>query len=98
MGGDSAIEFNGDCRQKDMINDFGRNVWCLDDSTLEDMMDAGVYHIDTLVSDESMQKQEVLNNCTQALDGFGSTIDGVGSSFVPDEDAVKTYDENKEAE
>ena len=98
VGGDSAIEFNGDCRQKDMINDFGRNVWCLDDSTLEDMMDAGVYHIDTLVSDESMQKQEVLNNCTQALDGFGSTIDGVGSSFVPDEAAVKTYDENKEAE
>ena len=45
-----------------------------------------------------MQKQEVLNNCTQALDGFGSTIDGVGSSFVPDEAAVKTYDENKEAE
>jgi len=98
VGGDSAIEFNGDCRQKDMINDFGRNVWCLDDSALEDMMDAGAYHIDALVSDESMQKQEVLNNCTQALDGFGSTIDGVGSSFVPDEEAVKTYDENKEAE
>lgn len=95
VGGDSAIEFNGDCRQEDMINDFGRNAWCLEEVALEDMMDAGDYDLADLIPESSMEKQEVLDNCTQVLDGFGSTIDGVGSSFVPDETAVKTYDKNK---
>ena len=98
VGGDSTIEFNGDCRQKDMINDFGRNVWCLGDGYLIDMMDTAGYDLSVLIPEESMDKQEVLNIRSQVLDGFASKIEGAGSSFVPDEAAVKIYDENKNAE
>ena len=98
VGGDSTIEFNWDCRQGDLINDFGRNVWCLEDGYLIDMMDYGDDDLSALIPEESMEKQEVLNIRSQVLDGFASKVDGAGSSFVPDEAAVKVYNENKEAE
>lgn len=98
VGGNSTIDFNGDCRQGDLKNDFGRNVWCLEEGALEDMMGAGAYDIEKLIPEKMMEKQEVLNMRSQALDGFASKIEGVGSSFVPDNAAVEEYNENKEAE
>ena len=98
VGGESTIEFSGDCRQKDMINNFGRKVWCLEDGYLIDMMDTAGYDLSVLIPEECMEKQEVLNIRSQVLDGFASKIEGAGSSFVPDEAAVKIYDENKRAE
>ena len=30
VGGETAIEFNPDCREEDQINGLGKNTWCPD--------------------------------------------------------------------
>ena len=97
VGGDSAIDFNYDCRQKDLINDFGRNVWCFEGS-LEDRVDVGPYDMAVLIPESSFVLQETADDRDAVLDGMKSKVEGVGSSFVPDQEAVERYNENKEAE
>ena len=93
VGGDSMIDFNYDCRQDDLLNDFGRNVWCLEEGELEDMIDCGPYNLAVLIPEGSMQKQEVIRDRDQVLDGLKSKIDGVGSTFVPDEEEIKLWEQ-----
>jgi len=93
----STIEFNYDCREKDMINDFGANTWCIGEGTLEDYMDAGDYDIEVMMPKGGLDKQKVMHSRSEAIDGFKSLIDGVGSEFVPGEHAMKLYNDNKEA-
>ena len=40
-----------------------------------------------------MKKQTVITDRDEALDGFRSRIDGIGSNFVPEEKYVKIYKE-----
>ena len=91
VGGDSAVEFNGDCREEDMINDFGRNVWCIEEGTLADMIDAGDYDLSVLFPESSMAKQEVYKDHDQVLDGLKSKIEGVGSTFAPSEKEIELW-------
>ena len=85
VGGGSTIEFNYDCEQEDLINDFGRNVWCLEDDDFAGTIDAGEYDLSVLIPESMMAEQEVISDRDQILDVLQSKIEGVGSAFVPDE-------------
>ncbi len=91
VGGDSSVEFNTDCREEDMINEFGRNVWCLEENTLEEMIDAGDYDLSVLIPAENMALQEVINDRNQVLHELKSKIEGVGSAFAPNEEEVELW-------
>jgi hypothetical protein len=93
VGGNSAIDFNYDCKIKDLINDFGRNVWCFEEGDLEEMMDSGGYGLAILIPEGSMGKQEVINDRGQVLDGLKSKIDGIGSSYVPSEEEIELWEQ-----
>lgn len=95
VGKSSAIEFNYDCRQKDLINDIGRNVWCIAKGDLEEYIDCGDYDMQVLMPEASMLQQDVIHKRKEVINGFASRIEGVGSSFIPDESYVKIYKEKK---
>ena len=96
VGESSTIEFNGDCREEDMTNDFEANTWCIPEGTLEDYMDAGDYGYEKLMPEDAIAKQTVTYDRSQVIDGFKSLVDGAGSEFVPGEGAMKLYNDNKE--
>lgn len=92
-GGDSAVEFNSDCRQKDMVNVFGENTWCLEEGVkLEDAVDFYGLDPEVLFPEKAMKKQTVISGRDKALDGFKSLIDGAGSAFVPEDKYVEIYE------
>ena len=93
VGGDSAIEFNYDCAQEDLINNYGRNVWCLEEGTLEDMIDVGDYDLSVLIPAGNMALQEVVNSRDDVLDGLKSKINGVGSTVIPDDSEIELWRE-----
>jgi len=62
------------------------------------MMDAGRYDVEDLIPEKSLEKQEVLNVRSQAIDGFASKVKGAGSTFTPDQEAVQLYEENRTEE
>ena len=43
----------------------------------------------------SMLQQDVIHKRKEVINGFASRIEGVGSSFIPDESYVKIYKEKK---
>ena len=90
VGGDSCIEYNTDCREEDMVNDFGSNVWCVEGS-LEDCIETGDYSIERLMPGGPAEAQKVLHERGEALDGVKSLVDGVGSGFVPDDKEVAKW-------
>ena len=96
VGGGDAIAFNEDCKEKDLINSFGRNIWCVEDGSLENHISVGDYDIDVLLPNGTLKKQNVLSNRDEVIDGFTSLIEGAGSEFVPGEGALKLYNENNE--
>ena len=92
VDGDSAIEFNSDCKEGDLINDFGENAWCLaGDSDILDWSDAGDYDISNLLPQAAVDKQKIILDRAEAIDGFKSLIGGVGSTFVPSDEYIKLY-------
>ena len=93
VGGNSAIDFNYDCKIKDLINDFDRNVWCFEEGDLEEMMDSGGYGLAILIPEGSMQKQEVVSDRSLVLDGLKSKVEGVGSSYVPSEEEIELWEQ-----
>ena len=93
----STIEFNYDCKEKDLVNEFEANVWCIGEGSLEDYMDTGDYDTAVMMPNGGMEKQVVMHNKDEAIDGFASLVEGVGSEFVPGEQAMELYDGNKEA-
>ena len=86
----SCIEFNGDCDEKDMVNEFGENMWCIGEGTLEDFIDTAGYDIDVMMPG-GLEKQSVLHDRSKAASGCRSLIKGTGSQFVPGEHAMKLY-------
>ena len=90
VGGETGIEFNADCREKDLVNAFGENVWCID-GALSDMLDLGGFDESVLFGREALALQKVENDRAAVLDGFLSRIDGYGSSFVPSDEAIALY-------
>ena len=91
-----GIEFNGDCRQKDMINDFGENTWCIGRGGMEEYIDTAGLDRKVLMPDAMMRKQKVTHDRDSVLDGFTSLVSGAGSSFVPGDEAVEIYEKNRE--
>lgn len=92
VGGDASIEFNGDCREKDMANDFGENTWVIDKSTFEETCDLAGYDPAVLFPDDGLKKQIVNDDKESVIDGMRSLVKGTGSSFVPDASAIKRAD------
>ena len=92
VGGDASIEFNGDCREKDMANDFGENTWVIDGSTFEETCDLAGYDPAVLFPDDGLKKQIINDDKESVIDGMRSLVKGTGSSFVPDASAIKRAD------
>ena len=90
VGDNTGLEFNPDCREEDLVNEFGENIWCFDcEDSFEDRFDAGDYDLDRLID---LDKQQLVLKREELLDGFRSLKEGKGSSFVPDEEYIKIYD------
>ena len=68
IGGETAVEFNEECSEEDMINDISGNAFC--EIGDEESWMAG---FGTMYQDR-----------TEMADGFRSLIDDLGSRFVPD--------------
>ena len=75
VGGETAIEFNDYCNEEDMVNDISGNAFC----EIEDE-ESWAAEYGAMYEDRSA-----------LLDGFHSLIDGVGSSFVPNEKQMELY-------
>ena len=92
-GDGTGLEFNPDCREEDLLNEFGENIWCFDcEDSFEDRCDAGDYDLEKLVD---TNKQLLIPGREDVLDGLRSLKEGKGSSFVPDEEYLNIY-ESKE--
>ena len=90
VGDNAGLEFNPDCREEDLVNEFGENIWCFDcEDSFEDRFDAGDYDLSRLID---LDKQQLVANREEVLDGFRSLEEGKGSSFVPDEKYVSIYE------
>ena len=79
VGGETAVEFNEDCRKKDLINEISGNAFC------------GIEDIDS----RTLEYGKMYENRTEVIEGFRSLLDGTGSGFVPDEDLMKLYHAQK---
>lgn len=75
VGGETAVEFNEDCNDKDMVNDISGNACC----EIEDE--------ESWMADYGPSYQDRAN----VVDGFRSLIDNVGSFFVPDDKLLDLY-------
>ncbi len=79
VGGETAVEFNEDCRKDDMTNDISGNAFCEIEDEESWVVDYGkMYEIRT-----------------EVIEGFRSLIDGTGSGFVPDEGLMELYNAKK---
>ena len=94
VGDNTGLEFNPDCREEDLVNEFGENIWCFDcEDSFEDRFDAGDYDLGRLID---LDKQQLVPDRDDVLDGFRSLKEGKGSSFVPDEEHIKIYESLKD--
>ena len=89
VGGDLGIEFNYDCAEEDLVNNFGENTWFLEKGN--DFADGGDYDVDKMMPD-ALDKQTMADKRSDVIDGFKSLIEGAGSSFVPDDEYIKIYE------
>ena len=78
LGGETAIEFNDDLSEEDMVNDISGNA-------------AADFEDEDSWTDEY---GELYADREEAAEEFRSLIDGVGSRFVPDEGMMELYREN----
>lgn len=75
IGGETAVEFSEEVRKEDMVNDISGNAFC----EFEDE-DSWTAEYGAMYQDRS-----------EVADGFRSLVDGIGSSFVPDEELMELY-------
>lgn len=75
VGGETAIEYNENCSDEDMVNDISGNACC-------EVADEGSWEAEF---------GPVHQDRAAVLDGFRSLVDNVGSSFVPDEKLTDLY-------
>jgi hypothetical protein len=91
VGGEVGIEYNTDCAETDLVNDFGENFFCMDGEA-NDLLSIKRYG-DTLIFPQEMQKlQRTIENRENALSGLRSDMDGFGSAFVPNEAMISLYE------
>ena len=76
VGGGTAVEFNEDCRRKDMVNN------------IHDNAAAGFDEKDSWKG----KYGRAFDSRDEVIEGFMSRFEGVGSSFVPDDEYVKIYE------
>ncbi len=92
VGGGSAIEFNLDCREEDMVNELGENTWCVEADDLKEMIDFGDFDLEKLLPGGALEKQTVTSDKDSVIEGWASKVKGVGSSFVPKENAIPDHE------
>ncbi|MBQ6370715.1 MAG: hypothetical protein IJJ21_03935 [Firmicutes bacterium] len=80
VGGETAVEFSEDCRKKDMVNDISGNAAAGVED--EESWDPGY--------------GKMYPDRDEALDGFRSLVEGIGSEFVPDQEMVELYEKSAE--
>ena len=80
VGGETAVEFSEDCRKKDMVNDISGNAAAGVED--EESWDPGY--------------GKMYPDRDEALDGFRSLVEGIGSEFVPDQEMVEFYEKSAE--
>ena len=81
IGGETAVEFSEDCRQKDMVNDISGNAFC------------GIEDEESWTAEYGKMYQDR----GELIDGFHSLLDDIGSGFVPDEELMELYNSQKKA-
>lgn len=91
VGGETGIEFNTDCEEEYLINDFGKNYFCMDNE-IEALITIEPYDATQIFSKEVQNQQKIVLSREQALDGLRSVIEGAGSTFVPDEAVLLNYE------
>ena len=75
VGGCTGVEFNEDCRKEDLVNKIHDNAAC---ALEEEDSWTDVYG-------------QVFREKAEVIDGFRSLVEGIGSSFVPDKEALALY-------
>lgn len=75
IGGKTGVEFSEECKKSDMENEIRGNV-------CTEIEDAGSW---------KEEYGEVFTDRAQAANGFRSLIRGVGSRFIPDENMMEIY-------
>lgn len=91
VGGEVGIEYNTDCAEADLVNEYGENYFCMD-GEIKDLLSIEHYG-DTLIFPKVMQeRQRTIDNRENALNGLHSNIDGFGSIFVPNEAIISLYE------
>lgn len=80
IGGETAVEFNDECSEEDMINDISGNIFCEIEDEESWMTEYGKMYKDR----------------AEVTDGFRSLIDDAGSSFVPRKEMLDRFDAARE--
>ena len=76
VGGETGVEYNTCCRETDLINVFSDNLWCAQGALLNtDGLDAAPLF--------ERQAQQFSSSRAAVLDGLASTVEDMGSAFVP---------------
>lgn len=91
VGGEVGIEYNTDCAETDLINEFGENYFCMD-SEIKDLLSIEHYGESRIFPKKMQERQRTIDNRKDALNGICSNIDGFGSSFLPDEAIISFYE------
>lgn len=93
VGGETGIEFNTDCAQEDLVNEFGDNIWCTD-GDFNALYEGGDFDMTVLFGVLTEGRQQLVEARAEVLSGFASLKDGFGSAFVPSKEAVDAYNNN----
>lgn len=76
VGGSKGVEYNSDCRKKDLIS-----------NTIENNAASEIAEQDSW----NRSYGKVYQNRNEVIDGFASLLEGYGSAFVPDDAAIELY-------
>lgn len=90
VGGEIGIEYNTDCAETDLVNDFGENLFCMYGET-NDWLSNTRYGNLLIFPQEMQELQRTMENRENALSGLRSNMDGFGSAFVPNEAMITLY-------
>jgi len=93
VGGEVGIEFNTDCAETDLVNDFGENLFCMNGET-NDLLSVKDFGDPQIFPQEMQERQKTIENRNDALSGLGSNINGFGSAFVPDETMISLFEQH----
>lgn len=90
VGGEVGVEYNTDCAESDLVNEFGENGFCMD-GDMEDLLSADPYGTARVFPKAMQGRQRIIGDRKSALNSLRSGISGLGSAFMPDAAKVSLY-------